>query len=153
MVTAGQSCSKKYTPEQVAEATVEALRRTVPASVPGLLIYFSSPRNLFFILFFSCLTLSLTLTLSGVVFLSGGQSESDATANLNAINRVQGKRPWSLSFSYGRALQASVLQVWQGKKENVAAAQKEFFARAHVRWWCLFVSVCKYIQKNMNNNE
>ena len=67
-----------------------------------------------------------------MVFLSGGQSESDATINLNAINRVEGKRPWALSFSYGRALQASVLQAWQGKKENVPAAQKEFVARAHV---------------------
>jgi len=79
MVTAGHSCTKKYTPEQVAFATVTALRRTVPAAVPG------------------------------IVFLSGGQSEEEATLNLNAINRVPGHKPWALSFSHGRALQQSVL--------------------------------------------
>jgi fructose-bisphosphate aldolase class I len=79
MVTAGHSCAKKYTPEQNAFATVTALRRTVPSAVPG------------------------------IVFLSGGQSEEEATVNLNAINRVPGQRPWALSFSYGRALQQSVL--------------------------------------------
>jgi fructose-bisphosphate aldolase class I len=100
MVTAGQSCSKKYTPQQVALATVTALRRTVPSAVPG------------------------------VVFLSGGQSEEDATIHLNAINQVAGPKPWALSFSYGRALQASVLKAWAGKKENVKAAQDEFLKRA-----------------------
>lgn len=100
MVTQGQSCSKKYTPQQVAEATVVALRRTVPAAVPG------------------------------VVFLSGGQSEEDATIHLNAINQVPGPKPWALSFSYGRALQASVLKAWAGKKENVKGAQDEFLKRA-----------------------
>lgn len=100
MVTPGQSCSKKYTPQQVAEATVIALRRTVPAAVPG------------------------------VVFLSGGQSEEDATIHLNAINQVALPRPWALSFSYGRALQASVLKAWAGKKENVTTAQAEFLKRA-----------------------
>lgn len=100
MVTQGQSCSKKYTPQQVAEATVVALRRTVPAAVPG------------------------------VVFLSGGQSEEDATIHLNAINQVPGPKPWALSFSYGRALQASVLKAWAGKKENVKIGQEEFLKRA-----------------------
>lgn len=59
----------------------------------------------------------------GVVFLSGGQSEEDATKNLNAINAFQGKKPWALTFSYGRALQASTLASWGGKPENIKAAQ------------------------------
>lgn len=70
------------TPEQVAQYTVRTLQRTLPAAVPG------------------------------VVFLSGGQSEIDATANLNAINLYEGKKPWTLSFSYGRALQSSILKTW-----------------------------------------
>ncbi|XP_070500197.1 fructose-bisphosphate aldolase isoform X2 [Chironomus tepperi] len=100
MVTAGmQYKGTKPTPEQVALATVTALRRTVPAAVPG------------------------------VTFLSGGQSEEEASVNLNAINNVP-KRPWALTFSYGRALQASVLRAWKGKKENVKAAQDELLMRA-----------------------
>jgi len=99
MVTAGQSCHTKYTPEQVADATVCALRRTVPSAVPG------------------------------VTFLSGGQSEEDATIHLNAINKVPLLRPWALTFSYGRALQHSVLLAWQGKKENIKAAQAELLKR------------------------
>ena len=79
-----------------------ALRRTVPSAVPG------------------------------IVFLSGGQSEEEASLNLNAINNVPGPRPWSLSFSFGRALQQSVLQAWKGKSENVAAAQNELIKRAKV---------------------
>jgi fructose-bisphosphate aldolase class I len=100
MVTAGQSCPIKYTPEQVAVATVEALRRTVPAAVPG------------------------------ITFLSGGQSEEDASIHLNCINNAPGRRPWALSFSYGRALQASVLAAWAGKKENVKAGQDQLLMRA-----------------------
>lgn len=68
---------------------------------------------------------------SGVTFLSGGQSEEEASVNLNAINNVP-KRPWALTFSYGRALQASVLRAWGGKKENVKAAQDELLKRARV---------------------
>jgi fructose-bisphosphate aldolase class I len=102
MVTHGQGAKEKSTPTQIGHATVEALRRTVPTAVPG------------------------------VVFLSGGQSEEEATVNLNAINLAEGKKPWALSFSFGRALQASVLKAWQGKKENLAAAQHEFAARAKV---------------------
>ena len=75
MVTPGQSCKTKYTPEQVAKATVEALQRTVPPAV------------------------------AGVTFLSGGQSEEDASIHLNAINAHPGRKPWALTFSYGRALQ------------------------------------------------
>ena len=65
----------------------------------------------------------------GIVFLSGGQSPQEATANLNAMN-AQGPQPWQLSFSYGRALQEPVLQAWQGKAENVAAAQQAYLLRA-----------------------
>jgi len=102
MVTAGHSCSKKYTPQEVAMATVSALRRTVPAAVPG------------------------------ITFLSGGQSEEEASLNLNAINQVPLHRPWKLSFSYGRALQASTLAAWQGQAANKEAAQKVFVNRAKI---------------------
>jgi fructose-bisphosphate aldolase class I len=68
----------------------------------------------------------------GVTFLSGGQSEEEATLNLNAMNQLQNvKRPWRLTFSFGRALQASVLAAWQGKAENVQTAQAELLKRAH----------------------
>ncbi|XP_067125194.1 fructose-bisphosphate aldolase [Centruroides vittatus] len=100
MVTAGQSCKTKYTPQQIAEATVTALQRTVPAAVPG------------------------------ITFLSGGQSEEEASVNLDAINKHPGKKPWALTFSYGRALQASALKAWEGKPDNVAAGQQEFLKRA-----------------------
>jgi fructose-bisphosphate aldolase class I len=88
MVTAGQSCPKKYTCADIAKATVTALNRTVPAAVPG------------------------------IVFLSGGQSEEDATMNLDAINKIQLKKPWRLTFSFGRALQASAGAAWAGKDEK-----------------------------------
>lgn len=100
MVTPGQSCPKKVSPQEIARATVTALQRGLPAAVPG------------------------------VVFLSGGQSEVDASVNLNAINQYKGKKPWALTFSYGRALQASVLKAWQGKDANLKGAQKVFFTRA-----------------------
>ncbi|XP_074641977.1 fructose-bisphosphate aldolase-like [Tubulanus polymorphus] len=100
MVTAGHGCPKKFSHVQNAMATVQALQRTVPAAV------------------------------AGITFLSGGQSEEDATVNLDAINKYPGRKPWALTFSYGRALQASVLQAWQGKKEQVAAGQKELLNRA-----------------------
>jgi len=67
---------------------------------------------------------------AGVTFLSGGQSEDAASENLNAINTAPLKRPWGLTFSYGRALQASVLAAWLGKPENVHAAQQELLKRA-----------------------
>ena len=66
----------------------------------------------------------------GIVFLSGGQSEVQATENLNAINRIGG--PWPLSYSYGRALQASALEAWRGDAANVAAAQAAFLHRARM---------------------
>lgn len=92
----------KVSHQEIARATVTCLQRTVPVAVPG------------------------------VVFLSGGQSEEDATLNLNAINQYQGKKPWGLTFSYGRALQASVLAAWGGKKENEQAAKDAFLKRAQV---------------------
>ncbi|KTG32120.1 hypothetical protein cypCar_00007265 [Cyprinus carpio] len=100
MVTAGHSCSQKYAPQEVAMATVTALRRTVPPAVPG------------------------------ITFLSGGQSEEEASLNLNAINQCPLQKPWALTFSYGRALQASALKAWGGKKENGKACQEEFIKRA-----------------------
>jgi len=100
MVCPGQDCPIKYTPEDIAEATVTVLRRAVPPAVPG------------------------------ITFLSGGQSEEDATIHLNAINRVSITKPWALTFSYGRALQASCLKIWGGKKESFAEAQKTFLVRA-----------------------
>ena len=84
----------------IAKMTVRTLQRTVPAAVPG------------------------------ITFLSGGQSEEDATLNLNAMNQLDTKKPWTLSFSYGRALQKSTLAAWGGKAENVEKAQKVFLERA-----------------------
>jgi fructose-bisphosphate aldolase class I len=100
MVTPGQSCKTSFSNAEIGQATVTALQRTVPAAVPG------------------------------VVFLSGGQSEEDATLNLNAINACHGKKPWALTFSYGRALQASTLAAWGGKPENVEKAQEVLLNRA-----------------------
>lgn len=89
----------KVTPEVIAKYTVRALQRTVPPAVPG------------------------------IVFLSGGQSEEEATVNLNAMNALDTIKPWTLSFSYGRALQQSVLKTWGGEKKNVPSAQKILFVR------------------------
>ncbi|NWI60967.1 ALDOC aldolase, partial [Calyptomena viridis] len=102
MVTPGHSCPTKYSPEEIAMATVTALRRTVPPAVPG------------------------------VTFLSGGQSEEEASINLNAINTCPLVRPWALTFSYGRALQASALSAWRGQRDNANAATEEFIKRAEV---------------------
>ncbi|CDO66913.1 fructose-bisphosphate aldolase [Plasmodium reichenowi] len=99
MVTAGYECTAKTTTQDVGFLTVRTLRRTVPPALPG------------------------------VVFLSGGQSEEEASVNLNSINAL-GPHPWALTFSYGRALQASVLNTWQGKKENVAKAREVLLQRA-----------------------
>lgn len=68
--------------------------------------------------------------LSGVTFLSGGQSEEEASINLNAINNCPLVKPWALTFSFGRALQASALKTWRGQRENEAAATEEFIKRA-----------------------
>jgi len=100
MVTAGFSCETKYAPAEIACATVTALQRTVPPAV------------------------------AGITFLSGGQSEEDASVNLDAINKYPGRKPWALTFSYGRALQASVLDAWKGSEDNVADAKAQFVKRA-----------------------
>ena len=104
MVLSGKDASDRAGAEQVAEATVRCFKNTVPAAVPGL------------------------------VFLSGGQSDDEATINLDAINRHAASvgAPWELSFSYGRGLQAAPLKAWDGKSENIPAAQDAYYHRAKV---------------------
>jgi fructose-bisphosphate aldolase class I len=99
MVLSGKDCPQQASVEEVAEATVRCMKHVVPAAVPGL------------------------------VFLSGGQSDQEATEHLNAMNRLP-DLPWQLSFSYGRALQAPVLKAWKGDPANVADAQRAFHHRA-----------------------
>lgn len=76
---------------------------------------------------------SATFLSAGVTFLSGGQSEEEASMNLNAINNCPLAKPWALTFSYGRALQASALTAWKGELSNEKAATEEFVKRAEVR--------------------
>lgn len=102
MVLSGKDAPEPAGAERVAEMTVRCLRRTVPAAVPG------------------------------VVFLSGGQSDEQATVNLDAINRIAAETPWELSFSYGRGLQTTPMAVWQGRAENVEAARAAFRERARL---------------------
>ena len=73
----------------------------------------------------------------------GGQSEEEASINLNAINQYKGKKPWALTFSYGRALQASVLSTWAGKSENVTNAQAQLLKRAEVSFKNMYVRILK----------
>ena len=100
MVISGMKASKRAGIEEVAERTVKVLRHCVPSSVPG------------------------------IAFLSGGQSDEEATAHLNAMHVFDANLPWALTFSYGRALQAAPQKAWSGKAENVAAAQAAFAHRA-----------------------
>ncbi|MEO1135281.1 MAG: class I fructose-bisphosphate aldolase [Pseudomonadota bacterium] len=101
MVIAGKKCPEQAPVAQVAEMTVKCFRAAVPAALPG------------------------------IVFLSGGQSDEEATAHLNTMNAgYADQMPWALSFSYGRALQAAPLKAWGGKRENVSAAQAVFAHRA-----------------------
>jgi fructose-bisphosphate aldolase class I len=99
MVVAGKKCGKRAAIEEVAEKTLRVLKACVPAAVPG------------------------------IAFLSGGQSDEEATAHLDAINKTGGL-PWRVTFSYGRALQAAPQKAWAGKSENVATAQRVFAHRA-----------------------
>jgi fructose-bisphosphate aldolase class I len=99
MVLSGYDASNRASVDEVADATLDVFYRHVPAAVPG------------------------------IVFLSGGQSDEDATAHLNAIN-ARGPHPWKISFSYGRALQAPALKAWVGKEENVEAGQRAYYHRA-----------------------
>lgn len=102
MVVSGSACPEQDTPQQVAQATLTCLRRTVPAAMPG------------------------------INFLSGGQSDAAATANLNAMNANAERQPWALSFSYGRALQAPVLKAWRGEAANKLIAQQALYQRARL---------------------
>jgi fructose-bisphosphate aldolase, class I len=99
MVLSGYEAADRAGIDEVADATLYELYKHVPAAVPG------------------------------IVFLSGGQTDEDATAHLNAMNK-RGQHPWELSFSYGRALQAPALKAWAGKAESVEAAQRAFYLRA-----------------------
>jgi fructose-bisphosphate aldolase class I len=101
MAISGKKCAKRAGVQEVAEKTVRLLKNCVPAAVPG------------------------------IAFLSGGQSDEEATAHLDAMNRI-GNLPWNLTFSYGRALQAAPQKAWGGKAENVAAAQRAFAHRAQM---------------------
>ena len=101
MVVAGKKCVKQASVAEVAQKTLRVLKECVPAAVPG------------------------------IAFLSGGQSDLDATARLDAMNR-SGRLPWKLSFSFSRALQAAPQKAWAGKTENVAAAQAAFTHRAQM---------------------
>jgi fructose-bisphosphate aldolase, class I len=101
MVVPGKKSGKRAPVEQVAGMTARVLRACVPPAVPG------------------------------IAFLSGGQSDEEATAHLDAINRIGGL-PWKVTFSYGRALQAAPQKAWSGKSENVAAAQRAFLHRARM---------------------
>lgn len=145
MVTPGHACPIKYSPEEVAMATVTALRRTVPPAVPGTTLLSNlllSSRLILRFLWSSGISypgkiendqsVCLFLSSLGVTFLSGGQSEEEASLNLNAINRCPLPRPWALTFSYGRALQASALNAWRGQRDNAGAATEEFIKRAEV---------------------
>ncbi len=99
MMVPGKKSPKRASVEEVAEKTLRVLKSCVPASVPG------------------------------IAFLSGGQSDEEATAHLDAINKL-GRLPWRVTFSYGRALQAAPQKAWSGKPENVATAQRAFGHRA-----------------------
>lgn len=100
MVMPGKESGVKADPFEVAQVTIRTLKKSVPAEV------------------------------AGIVFLSGGQSEEEATANLKEINKVEPNPPWPMSFSFGRALQNSALMVWGGKDENIKLAQEAFLVRA-----------------------
>ena len=99
MVLPGYESGEDVSDEEIARQTIQCFRRHVPAAVPG------------------------------IVFLSGGQTEEEATRRLNAINTL-GPHPWKVSFSYGRALQAAALKAWGGHEENVEAAQRAYYHRA-----------------------
>jgi len=99
MIVPGKKCAKQNSVEEVARATVRVLKDCVPSAVPG------------------------------IAFLSGGQSDEEATAHLDAINKI-GNLPWNVTFSYGRALQAAPQAAWSGKAENTAKGQAAFAHRA-----------------------
>jgi len=100
MTVSGVECENKPTPAEVAAKTVETLESCIPPAMPG------------------------------VTFLSGGISEEDSSIYLNEINKIDRKGPWALTFSFSRAMQSSCIKIWDGKPENVKAAQKQLLARA-----------------------
>jgi len=100
MVRSGEAAAETAPMSAVAQATVRVLQHTVPVAVPG------------------------------ITFLSGGMSEEEASLALNEMNKLDTKKPWSLTFSYGRALQQSCLKAWLGKDENIPTAQKVLLERA-----------------------
>jgi fructose-bisphosphate aldolase class I len=100
MIIAAKQCQQQASVEEVARATLRCLQRHVPPAVPG------------------------------IVFLSGGQDHLTSTMHLNAINQLDGPKPWKLSFSFGRALQDEALRNWQGKPENLHTGQLAFIHRA-----------------------
>ena len=101
MVLSGYDANDRACVDEVADATLQCFARTVPAAVPG------------------------------IAFLSGGQSDEDATSHLNRMNQILDEnKPWNLSFSYGRALQQPAIKTWLGKSENVTAAQNALINRA-----------------------
>ncbi|CAM9896639.1 unnamed protein product [Discosporangium mesarthrocarpum] len=100
MTCPGADCTEEVTPQAIAATTIKTLEKTVPPAVPG------------------------------ITFLSGGMSEEEASVNLNIMNTIERQGPWSLTFSFGRALQQSCLKAWQGKPENLEAAQAALMARA-----------------------
>ncbi|MFP6568840.1 MAG: class I fructose-bisphosphate aldolase, partial [Dehalococcoidia bacterium] len=104
MIISGKDAANRADADEVAEKTITCFSRTVPSAVPG------------------------------VVFLSGGQSDEEATVNLDAINRLAAKvcAPWEMGFSYGRGLQAAPLAVWGGDPANVEAAKQAYFQRARL---------------------
>ncbi len=120
MVVPGKESGEKLSPAQIAEATIRVFKKTLPNALPGQ------------------------------AFLSGGQSEIEATENLNAMHQL-GKLPWHLSFSYGRALQDSALKKWNGKAENIAVAQKVFIHRAKMNSLATLGEYSKDIEQNLKN--
>lgn len=125
MVTPGAEHKAKASPETIAKHTLTMLKRRVPPAVPGIMVFSSSFIVLMLLRKLRKLTIFPRLSWQ---FLSGGQSEMEATLNLNAMN--QSPNPWHVSFSYARALQNSVLKTWKGLPENIDAAQKALLVRA-----------------------
>lgn len=116
MVMPGQDCKTKASPEEIGKYTVTAFERVVPTAVPIIFL------------------------------LSGGQTEEEATVYLNAISQYKGKKPWFITFCYGRALQTSAFKTWLGKKENTEMGQHQFLNKAEVN---SEASVGKYRPKSV----
>lgn len=119
MILAANECPQQASVEEVAQATLRCLRQRVPAAVPG------------------------------IVFLSGGQNHLTAIAHLNAMNQLDGPRPWKLSFSFGRALQDEALRAWQGKPENIQAGRQAFAHRAKCARAAALGKYCKAMESGL----